>query len=88
MQAEGFIPSPKFVVVPRSLDISEPVLPPLETLPDLLRGGEADQWDEGLGSREAWEDHRGWVDPDRSHGLLEKGEFILGFLLLGVRARP
>jgi len=68
------------MVIPRSLDISEPVPSPLDTLPDLLRGREADQWDEGLGSRETWQDHRRRVDPDRSHGLLEERQLILGFL--------
>ena len=70
------------MIVPRTLDINESVPSPLETLPDLLRGRETDQWDERLGSRETWEDHRGWVDPDRSHGLLEERHFILRFLSL------
>jgi hypothetical protein len=73
------------VIIPRSLNISKRVLPSLDTLVDLFGSREADQRDEGLGSRETWKDRRGWVDPDRSHGLREEREFILGFLSPGIR---
>lgn len=76
------------MIVPRSLNISKCALPSLETLFDLFGGREADQWGEGLGPRETWKNRRGWVDPDRSHGLREEKEFILRFLLLaGIRMR-
>ena len=75
------------MIVPGSLNISKRVLPSLETLFDLFGGREADQWDEGLGPRETWKSCRGWVYPDRSHGLREEREFILGFLLPGIRIR-
>ena len=75
------------MIISGSLDIGKPVPPSLETICNLLGRGKTNKGDEGLRSREIREYRRGWVYPDRSYRLCEQGEFILGFLLTGVREK-
>lgn len=77
------------MIVSGALDISKPIPPPLKTVCDLLGRRKANKGDESLGSRESWEDRCRRVYPNRSYGLREQGDFILGFLTtLRIRVKP